>query len=497
MQRLLLFFALLTLACRAPRTPETPAPARPNIVYIYADDLGYGELGCYGQTKIRTPHLDRMAAEGMRFTQHYTGAPVCAPARCMLLTGQHGGHSYIRGNYELGGYADSLEGGQMPLAPGIATLPEMLRRAGYATALCGKWGLGMTGTLGGSPLEHGFDYYFGYLCQKQAHNFYPTHLWENDRRFPLNNPAFAVHQSIDSTRATAADFARFTGADYAPARITEKALDFIRQNRSRPFFLYLPYTLPHVALQAPPEAVQRYVGQFEERPYYGQKGYCPARYPRATYAAMISYLDEQVGRVLAELAALGLDQNTLVLFSSDNGPSFAGGGDPAFFNSAGGLRGLKMDVYEGGIRVPFLARWPGRIAAGQTSDHPSAQYDLPATLAELTGLAFGPTDGISFLPTLLGRQRDAQRAHAFFYFEYPEKGGQLAVRLGDWKGVKTEVRKQGPAAPWQLFDLRNDPAETTDLSARHPELLRRLDELVAREHLRSHVREWEFVSPKF
>lgn len=491
---ILILFSLAACTQKA-LSPKNSASTKPNIIYIYADDLGYGELGCYGQTKIRTPNLDRMAAEGLRFTQHYASAPVCAPSRCMLLTGQHGGHAYIRGNYELGGFADSLEGGQMPLAAGIATLPAMLKKAGYTTGLCGKWGLGMVGSLGGSPLEHGFDYYFGYLCQKQSHNFYPTHLWENDRRYPLSNPSFQVHAPVDSAKATDADFARFIGKEYAPALMTEKALGFIRSNKARPFFLYLPYTLPHVSLQAPPEAVQAYIGAFEEKPYYGQKGYASTRYPRATYSAMITYLDAQVGRILAEIKALGLDENTIVMFSSDNGATFAGGVDPVFFNSTGGLRGLKMDVYEGGIRVPFIARWPEKIAPGRVSDHISVQYDLPATLAELTGQSFGPTDGISFLPTLLGKNAQ-QRSHEFLYFEYPEKGGQLAIRMGDWKGVRTEVRKN-KAARWQLYNLKNDLTETTDLAGQYPKIIQQLDALLGKEHLRSHIREWEFVDPKF
>lgn len=471
------------------------ADRRPNIIYIYADDLGYGELGSYGQQLIRTPNLDRMAREGMRFTQHYTGAPVCAPARAMLLTGKHAGHSYIRGNYELGGFADSLERGQMPLPEGLFTLSAMLKHAGYATGLVGKWGLGMTGTTG-EPSRQGFDEYYGYLDQKQAHNYYPTHLWDNGVWDTLDNPVIAVHRRLDSTAATEADFASFIGTDYAPARMTDRALDFIERHRDEPFFLYFASTIPHVSLQAPREDIARYRGQFEERPYYGQRGYASTRYPRSTYAAMISYLDGQVGMILARLKELGLEDRTLVMFSSDNGPSSAGGADPGFFNSAAGLRGGKMELYEGGIRVPFIARWPGVIPAGSTSDLVSTQFDLLPTAAELTGQAIPvATDGISLLPELRG-DRASQRQHEFLYFEYPENGGQIAVRLGDWKGVRTSVRHD-PAAPWQLYNLASDRGEVRDVASQHPDLVAQLNAIQRKEHLHPHVREWEFVDPRF
>jgi arylsulfatase A-like enzyme len=339
---------ILLLACSVAGSTQTK---KPNIIYIYADDLGYGELGSYGQTKIKTPNLDKMAAEGMRFTQHYSSAPVCAPSRCMLMTGKHGGHSYIRGNYEMGGFADSTEGGQMPLHEGAYTVAKMLKERGYSTALVGKWGMGVTGTTG-SPLLHGFDYYYGYLDQKQAHNFYPTHLWENDRWDSLNNHFISVHTPIkDSLHATDADFAYYKGKEFAPAKMTEKAAAFIKKNQEKPFFLYLPYTLPHLSLQAPDEYVNRYRGLFDEKPYYGQKGYAATRYPRSTYAAMISFLDDQVGIIMKLVKDAGLDNNTIIMFSSDNGATFSAGVDTEFFNSVGGLRGLKMDVYEGGILI--------------------------------------------------------------------------------------------------------------------------------------------------
>ncbi len=462
----------------------------PNIIYIYADDLGYGELGSYGQKKIKTPNLDRMAAQGMRFTQHYTSMPVCAPARAMLLTGKHGGHSAIRGNLELGDFSDEGERGQKPLPAEEFTIAEMLKQKGYATGMTGKWGLGVNNTEG-SPNKQGFDYYYGYLDQKQAHNFYPSHLWENDQWDTLPQPWLNVHKKLDPATATDADFNYFKGKVYAPAKMTEKALAFIERSKSGPFFLYMPYTIPHVSLQAPEEYVKKYVGLFDEKPYYGQNGYASTRYPLSTYAAMITYLDDQVGIIMEKIKALGLDDNTLIMFSSDNGATFNGGVNAAFFNSVDGLRGLKMDVYEGGIRAPFIARWPGKIKARSISDHISAQYDLMATLAELTGQKLQKTDGISFLPELLG-QKNKQKQHEFLYWEYPEKGGQLAIRMGDWKGVKTDLKKN-PGNAWQIFNLSTDRNETKDVAAQHPELVKRFDEIVRREHEDPGVAGWQFV----
>ena len=465
----------------------------PNIIYIYADDLGYGEIGCYGQQKIKTPNLDRMAAEGIRFLQHYSSAPVCAPSRAMLMTGKHAGHSYIRGNYELGGFADSAERGQMPLPSEAFTVADLLKQKGYKTALIGKWGLGM-GNTEGSPLKHGFDYYYGYLDQKQAHNFYPTHLWENDKWDTLNQSFINVHKKSDSANVTDKDFDYFKGKDYAPALMTGKALHFIDKNKNNPFFLYLPYTLPHVSLQAPDEWINKYVGQFDEKPYYGQQGYASAKYPLSAYAAMITYLDAQVGIIMTKIKQLGLDENTLILFSSDNGATFNGGVNAKYFNSVDGLRGLKMDLYEGGIRMPFIVRWPGRIKAGTTSRLVSTQYDFFATVADITKQHVDNTDGISFLPELSGKTKK-QKKHTYLYFEYPEKGGQLAIRMGDWKAVKINLKKN-PFAMWELYNLETDRNETTNVAALYPELLKQFDAIVKKEHQPSLVKEWEFIDNK-
>ena len=485
-----LFFALMAVSSLA------LGQQKPNVIYIYADDLGYGELGVYGQTKIKTPFLDAMAKEGIRFTQHYTSAPVCAPARCMLMTGVHAGHSYIRGNYELGGFADNKEGGQMPLPENTFTIAKLMKNAGYQTALVGKWGLGMSNSTG-NPNQQGFDYAYGFLDQKQAHNLYPTHLWENGKWDTLRNSYQLVHEYQNKKLAIdSIDFEKFKGKDYAATKMMEKALGFIEKNKAKPFFLYLPLPLPHLSLQAPEEEIKAYQGKFEETIYTGQKGgYVPTKYPRATYAAMISYLDKQVGRVIATLKKLQIDENTLVIFSSDNGATFdVGGVDTEFFNSVGGLRGRKQDLYEGGIREPMIARWPAKIKAGRLSNHPSAQFDVMATLGELTGQKIPVhTDGISFLPTLLGQK---QKTHPFLYFEFPEKSGQVAVRIGNFKGVKSQLKKN-KQAPWELFDLANDPSESHDIAKNHPEILKQMDEIVKNQHRPSHIKEWEFIDPKF
>lgn len=482
MKYLLVFLLLVNYSAFAQQSP--------NIIYIYADDLGYGELGSYGQQKIKTPNLDRMAAEGMRFTQHYTGTPVCAPARCMLMTGKHAGHSYIRGNYELGGFADSSERGQLPLADKEFTVAELLKQKGYATAVIGKWGLGMANTEG-SPLKQGFDYFYGYLDQKQAHNFYPTHLWENNRWDTLRQPYIYVHKRLDSATATEKDFDYFKGVDYAPEKMTGRALSFIEKNKSKPFFLYLPYTIPHASLQAPDEWVKKYIGQFKETPYYGQKGYASTLYPLSTYAAMISYLDAQVGIIMQKIKELGLDKNTIIMFSSDNGATFNGGVDAKFFNSVSGLRGLKMDLYEGGIRMPFIARWHSKIKPGTTSNLISAQYDLMATIAEITKQKISKTDGISFLPELLGKPTQ-QKKHNYLYFEFPEKGGQVAIRMGDWKGVKSDMKKNKNAA-WEIYNIKNDISESKNVAAQHPDLAAKFESIMKKEHRHSHIKQWEFV----
>jgi arylsulfatase A len=470
------------------------AQQKPNVIYIYADDMGYGELGSYGQQKIKTPNLDKIAKEGIKFTQHYASAPVCAPSRCMLMTGKHSGHSYIRGNYELGGFEDENEGGQMPLPEGTFTIAKLMKQAGYVTGAIGKWGLGMSNTTG-DPNKQGFDYFYGYLCQKQAHNFYPTHLWENGKWDSLKNPCIQVHKPLAKDAPDSA-FDYFKGKEYSVTKMAEKTFEFIKKNRKEPFFLYLPYTGPHVSLQAPDEAVREYIGQFNEQPYRGEKGYASTLYPKSTYAAMITYMDKQVGEIMKLLKELGLDENTIVMFSSDNGATFdAGGADINFFNSVAGLRGRKQDLYEGGIREPFIVHWPEKIKQGMVTNHISAQFDLMATLSEITGVKAWDNDGVSFLPTLLGNG-SKQKKHDYLYFEFPEKGGQVAVRIGDWKGVKSNMKKN-KNAPWEIYNLKMDEKETTNVASQYPELVKKFEEILKKEHQLSHLRDWEFIEPKY
>jgi arylsulfatase A len=490
--RFSLLLAAITVSAFAPpgagvrQKPEAP----PNIIFILADDLGYGELGAYGQRRIRTPRLDRMAAEGMRFTQLYAGSTVCAPSRATFLTGRHTGHSYVRDNHELGGFRDEEERGQLPLPAGHPTLARWLREHGYTTAIVGKWGLGGPGS-DGVPTKQGFDFFFGYLDQKQAHNFYPTHLWRNEERFALRNTYFSPHQALDGDPNDPRSYAKYRGQDYAVDVMTDQAVGWIRANASKPFFLYFAPTLPHLALQVPEPAVKEYEGAFPETPYTGNNQYLPHRTPRAAYAAMITYLDAQVGRVLDAISAAGLDERTLVIFTSDNGATFDVGGAPTkFFESHRHLRGHKTNLYEGGIRVPMIARWPGRIRAGTLSDHIGANWDMWATFAELAGGTAPPdTDGISIVPTLLGRS--GQRAHESLYWEFHARGASQAVRMGRWKGIRNEVAKR-PDAPIELYDLDTDVSETKNVAASNPDVVKRIELLMRTSRTPAVLPKWNF-----
>ncbi len=457
------------------------AESRPNIIYILGDDFGYGEAACYGQKKIRTPAIDRLAAEGIRFTHHYSGSPVCAPSRCSLLTGLHSGHAYIRDNDEMNARGDvwkdlGLEG-QRPLQPGTVTSATVLKRAGYTTAMIGKWGLGGPGSTG-EPNRVGFDYFYGYLCQRLAHNYYPPHLWRNREKVPLDNPLIPAHQRLpeNADPNDPKSYAAYSGRQYAPDLLAEDALSFIRANRNRPFFLNLTLTNPHVALQVPEDSLAEYLGAFPETPYTGKNGYLPHRTPRAAYAAMITRLDSYIGRVLALLNELKLEDRTVVIFASDNGPTFpTGGADTVFFESAGGLRGMKRDVYEGGLRVPLIARWPGRIQAGAVSDVPCAFWDMLPTFAELGGARTpGGLDGVSLVPLLTGR-RGAAPDRPYLYWEF--SGHQAVQLVGQgagprWKGVRLQ---NAPAT--ELYDLAVDPAERNDVAAAHRDVVGKVEEI--------------------
>lgn len=461
---------------------------RPNIIYILADDLGYGDIGCYGQQYIKTPNIDRMAAEGIRFTQHYSGAPVSAPARCCLLTGRHTGHSYVRNNLEV---KDDFpfETGQLPIPEGTQTIARQLNNDGYATAFIGKWGLGSIASEG-APLKQGFDFFYGYADQMHAHNHYPEYLWKNDKQVFLTGNVETVHPKIDKTQQVDSNaYKMYIGEQYSLDLMTCEAVNYIKANRENPFFLYMAYVTPHKALQVPEEDLVMYKNIFNEKSYDGKKGYTPHAYPLSAYAAMITRMDKQIGLILNELKQIGLDENTIVMFSSDNGPAGGSGLDARFFNSSGGLRGMKGQVYEGGIREPFIVRWPGKIKPNTVTDHVSTQYDLMATLAEIIGRKPVETDGISFLPTLLGQEKK-QRQHAWLYWEFSSGGGQYAVRIGDWKGVCTGVSKNQRHV-WELYNLASDRAESISLADQHPELVEKCNQIV-KLRTPSHIEEWNF-----
>jgi arylsulfatase A-like enzyme len=479
-----------TMAVEASAAGGTPEPRRPNIVFLIADDLGYGDVGCFGQRLIRTPHVDGLAADGMRITQHYSGSPVCAPSRCVLMTGKHTGHAFIRNNR-------SIEPeGQYPIPADTRTLARLLSQLGYATGGFGKWGLGGPGTSG-EPLRQGMDRFFGFNCQGVAHNYYPTYLWDNDRRLTLPNPAFASNQKLpaDADPKDRAAYARYAGTQYAPDLITEQALRFVRDNKDRPFFLYYPTTVPHLALQVPDDSLAEYLGKFPEEPYVGGRGYLPHFAPRAAYAAMITRLDRAIGRIVALIRELGLEDNTLFVFTSDNGPLYDqyGGTDADFFRSAGPLRGRKGSVYEGGMRVPTIVRWKGRIAPGTTSDRVTGFEDWLPTLLDMIGAADRAPrdiDGISFAPTLRGQ---SQEPRPFLYREFPAYGGQQALRMGDWKGVRQNLMPRGKAEPnmhIELYNLRDDLAEAKDVAADHPDVVARIARLMREQHTPS--REFPF-----
>ncbi len=423
------YFILLGLLPSVAAAAETTTQAapRPNIIFILADDLGYADLGCYGQKKIKSPHIDRLAAEGIRFTQVYCGTSVCAPSRCSLMTGLHMGHAQIRANRLI------KPEGQEPIAAGTFTVARMLKQAGYRTGCFGKWGLGGPGSTG-APNKQGFDAFFGYLCQNQAHEYYPDHLWRNAERVPLD------------------------GKTYSHDLIVGEALAWMRQNADAPFFLYLPFTIPHQKFQVPD------LGPYEREDWPDQL---------KTYAAMVTRMDGDIGRLMAMLKELGIDEKTIVFFASDNGaeryPEIL-----EFFGGTGGLRGLKRSMYEGGLRVPMIVRWPGRSPAGKVSDEPWAFWDFLPTCAELGGAkvpAEVKLDGISVLPALRG---GALPRREYFYWELHEGPMNQAVRFQNWKAVRP-----APGQPVELYDLATDAAERRDVAADHADLVARAEKLMS------------------
>lgn len=434
---------------------------KPNIIYILADDLGYGDLSSYGQEKFSTPNIDKLASQGMAFTQHYAGNTVCAPSRSALLTGMHTGHTPVRGNKEI------KPEGQYPIPDKTYTLAEALKKEGYVTGAFGKWGLGYPGSEG-DPVNQGFDVFYGFNCQRLGHHYYPYHLWSNRDSIVLAGNA--GHRK----------------EDYAPALIHDKTIDFLETNKDKPFFLYVPTIIPHAELAAPESIIAKYRGKYppekafegtDDGPNYRDGYYESQADPHATFVAMIEVLDNQVGEIMAKVKGLGIEDNTIIVFASDNGPHEEGGADPEYFNSNGPFKGTKRDLYEGGIRVPMIVKWPGKIKAGSKSDLISAFWDVFPTFSEIAGSPIPDNlDGISFLPTLLGDSKD-QKQHDYLYWEFHERGGRQAVRKGKWKAVKYNVLKK-PNAPIELYDLSIDKGEESNVASQHPEIVKDMEAIL-------------------
>ncbi len=449
---LILLFGLNIFTGASTSKKTDKKDSKPNIIYILADDLGYGDLGCYEQEMIKTPNIDKLAKDGMQFTQHYAGSTVCAPSRSTLLTGQHTGHTYVRFN---GDY-------QMRPDPSDITIARYLKDAGYITAMIGKSSTGCQ-TTPGQPNEKGFDYFYGYLGHGQAHTYFPKYLHRNKEQidFPENGGSET-----------------WRGETYSGDLILKEALTFIKNEKDKPFFLFYASTLPHAQVWAPEEFEEPYKGKFEETPFMGRKPGRKPHYgisltPNATTAAMISRLDWEVGKILKQLKDQGIEDNTIIMFSSDNGPHQEGGRSPEFFNSSGPFRGIKRDLYEGGIRMPFIVKWPGVVKPGIQSDHISAFWDV---LPTLTDIAEADTpkniDGISFLPTLKG-EKSKQKEHKYLYWEFYERGGMQAVLKGNWKAIKKDVSKN-PDSPIELYDLSKDPKELKNLAAKYPDVVKEM-----------------------
>jgi arylsulfatase A len=428
--------------------PLLHAAKKPNFVYIMLDDAGYGDFSCFGQEKFQTPNIDRMAKEGMRMTQFYSGSTVCAPARCSLMTGLHTGHCQVRGNREI------QPEGQAPLEDGTITLPLILSKGGYKTGMFGKWGLGAPGSVS-DPANH-FDTFYGYNCQRQAHTYYPGHLWSNKKKVPLD------------------------GHTYAHTLIADQALKFIRKNRKKPFFAYIPITIPHAAMQAPESYVAPFRKEFPEfKDVIGKYSHgTKVKNPIAAFAGMMTLADEDIGKILDLLKELKIDENTFVLLTSDNGPHYEGGHKPQFFNSNGPLKGHKRDLFEGGIRVPTIAWWPGTVKAGTDNEHISAFWDMLPTYCDLAGIDAPKNDGISFAPSLRGSE---QPEHPYLYWEFHSHGGKQAIRKGKWKAIRNNVKK-ATKTPTELFNLEEDIGETKNIANQHPKVVKELEQLMDEAH---------------
>ena len=460
---LILSVGIFSNGCERKDSIQQSSNKKPNIVFILADDLGYGDLSCYGQSNFQTPNIDKLANNGMLFTQHYSGSTVCAPSRSSLMTGQHTGKTYIRGNKGID------PEGQFPIASSVVTVAELLKEAGYVTGAFGKWGLGPPGSVG-DPNMQGFDQFYGYNCQTLAHNYYPYHLWDNQLKVILNENS-----------------GRSTGI-YGPEIIHKNALKFIEDNKDTTFFLYYPSTIPHAELLAPQNYMAKFRGMFlpenkykgtDEEKRFRKGGYGSQNEAHAAFAAMINILDDQVGEIYSKLKELGIVDNTLLIFTSDNGPHKEGGADPDYFDSNGKLKGYKRDLYEGGIRVPMIAFWPEKITSKTTSHHVSAFWDFLPTVCDIIKIDKPENiDGISFLPELLGKK---QEVHDYLYWEFHEQNGKQAVRFGNWKGIRLNMH-ENLEAPIELYDLTTDVWEQNNIASDHPEIVKKIAGIMEKEH---------------
>ncbi|MFR9649586.1 MAG: arylsulfatase [Rikenellaceae bacterium] len=443
---------------------QSAESVKPNVIYVLVDDLGYGDLSCYGQSNFQTPNIDAMASRGMRFTQNYSGSTVSAPSRCALMTGKHTGNTYIRGNRSEKGSDGRVYDTPIPLEE--FTMAELFKSEGYATGCIGKWGLGGVGSIG-HPNNQGFDYFYGCLGQAFAHNYYPEYLHENSEEVALDG-------------------------QYSHEAMEGKVTEFISENRDNPFFLYLTYTIPHAELLLPEEDLAKFRGKFpEDKPFVKVRGnYSSQAEPHAAFAAMVTRLDESIGLLFEQLDELGLTDNTLVIFTSDNGPHMEGGADPEFFKSSGIYRGFKRALYEGGIRVPMIAHYPGVIAPGSQCDEPIAFWDVMPTMAEIISAEIPQditVDGLSFLPLFSGEEMEQK--HDYFYWEFMEQGGRQAVLRGDWKLIKHEVRTTEKSY-YELFNIATDPSETTNVVEANPQIFEQLKSLM--ENTRVDSKYWKF-----
>lgn len=470
MEKLIRFGALVAAGSALAGCARNEGTQSPNVVFILADDLGWGDLSCYGQTRFETPNIDALASNGKLFTQCYSGTTVSAPSRSCLITGTHSGHTYIRGNLRV------PPEGQFPLPTGAETIFKDFKNAGYATGAFGKWGLGPIGSTG-DPNSQGVDRFFGYNCQTLAHSYYPDHLWDNGTKVMLED-------NVDEIP--------YGEGTYSADLIHEKALEFMEDavKEGKPFFMWYPTTIPHAELIVPQDSIiRKFIGKYPETPYHGEDygnprfrigGYCSQEYPHATFAAMVTRLDVYVGQIVEKLKELGVYDNTIVIFSSDNGPHLEGGADPDFFDSNGPWRGYKRDLYEGGIRVPMIVQWPGHVEKGSRTGFMCSFWDMMPTFRTIIGSRSGTEglDGIDLLPLLEGRE--GQKEHEYLYFEFAERAGQ-AARKGPWKLIRLDIGS--PNDRYELYDIDSDPAEEHDLAAENPEVVEELKAIMAEAHI--------------